>query len=289
MQRKNMTAGVLLVAVSAAAFGIMPILAKLAYRTGASAQTLLLLRFSIAAAALFAVMLVKRPPMPSGREILAYLLLGGAGYVGQSLSYFTAINHASSGAVSLLLYTYPALVMTGSALVFREKITARKLLSLALALGGAFIIIGGDLRAEPLGVLLAFSAAGIYTVYILTSSRVIRPGMQIQSSAFIMLGAAAVFGVINGFRGFSPPTGAGGWAATLVIALFCTALAVWAFFAGMAKTGPTATSLVSTLEPVVTVLASALLLSERITAAMIVGGCLVLASLLIIVFAERKT
>lgn len=149
MQRKNMTAGVLLVAVSAAAFGIMPILAKLACRTGASAQTLLLLRFSIA--------------------------------------------------------------------------------------------------------------------------------------------AAAVFGVINGFRGFSPPTGAGGWAATLAIALFCTALAVWAFFAGMAKTGPTATSLVSTLEPVVTVLASALLLSERITAAMIVGGCLVLASLLIIVFAEQKT
>lgn len=38
----------------------------------------------------------------------------------------------------------------------------------------------------------------------------------------------------------------------------------------------------------VAVSAAALLLSKRITAAMIVGGCLVLASLLITVFAERK-
>lgn len=288
MQRTNRASGVLLVAVSAAAFGIMPIFAKLAYQTGASTYTLLFVRFACAAAVMFALVLARRLPLPSGRELAAYLLLGGAGYVGQSLCYFTAINHAASGTVSLLFYTYPALVMTGSVLVLGERLTARKVLSLVLALGGAFLIVGGELSAEPLGIVLAFSAAGIYTVYILTSSRVIKPGMQLQSSACIMLGAAIVFGVINCFTGFSPPRGAGGWLAAAAIALFCTAVAVAAFFIGMARTGPTTTSLVSTLEPVVTVLASALILGERVTAVMLAGGALILVSLFVTVAPEKN-
>ena len=50
-----------------------------------------------------------------------------------------------------------------------------------------------------------------------------------------------------------------------------------------ARTGPTVASLVSTLEPVVTVLASAVLLSEPVTLSIVLGGVLVLASLLVTV------
>lgn len=280
--------GVLLAALSAAAFGIMPVFAKIAYQAGASAYTLLLFRFGGAAAVLFALMLAKKLPLPDRKDIPACLLLGGAGYVGQSLCYFTAINYASSGTVSLLFYTYPALVMMGAALVFREKVTVQKLLALALALFGAFLVIGGGFQARPKGIVLALATSLIYTVYILVSSRVVKPGMQIQSSAFIMLGAALVLGVINLFTGFAPPVQPSGWLAAGAIALFCTALAVWAFFTGVELTGPSTTSLVSTLEPVVTVLASACILAEPVTPAMLAGGALILVSLVVTVAPERK-
>ena len=273
--------GVFLVAVSAVSFGLMPIFAKVAYAAGISTHTLLFLRFSVAAVLMFALFFARRLPMPSKKEILAFLLLGGIGYVGQSFCYCLALNYASSSLVSLLLYTYPALVMLGAALAFHERITAKKLISLVLALAGAFLVIWSEFEASLPGILLAVGAALFYTVYILISSRVVRADMGVQSSAFIMLGAALVFGGMNLFLGFTPPAQPSGILAALLIALVSTVLAIWCFFTGMARTGPTVASLVSTLEPVVTVLASAVLLSEPVTLSIVLGGVLVLASLLV--------
>ncbi len=113
--------------------------------------------------------------------------------------------------------------------------------------------------------------------------------MGIQSSAFIMLGAAAVYGVLNLFLGFHPPTQGSGVVSVLCLSLVSTVLAMWAFFTGMARTGPSTAALVSTLEPVVTVFSSVLLLSEKLTAHFIVGGCLVLAAQLITSFPAENT
>lgn len=277
---KNM-GGILLVAVSAASFGFMPIFAKMAYAAETSTYTLLFLRFLTAAVFMFALMFLKKLPLPSKREMLYFFLLGAIGYVGQSFCYFTALNYASSATVALLLYTYPALVMLGSATVFKEKITFGKVLSLCFALIGAFVIIGTDFSAAPVGILLAVLSAVFYSVYILISSRIVKEGQGVQSSAFIMLGATLVYGVVNLFLGFEPPTQASGFVAVGMIALVSTVFAFWSFFSGMEKTGPSVASLVSTLEPVVTVVASVLILGEPFTVNIGIGGCLVLSSLLV--------
>ena len=281
MENRKNIGGVALVALSAAAFGLMPIFAKMAYASGTGTYTLLFLRFLVAAVFMFLLMLMKKLPLPTKKEMLAFFLLGAVGYVGQSFCYFTALNYASSGTVALLLYTYPALVMLGSAAVFKEKITIKKAVSLCLALVGAFVIIGTKLSAGAAGIILAVLAAVFYSVYILVSSRVVKDGQGIQSSAFIMLGAAIVYGVINLFVGFQPPTAPAGYAAVLLIAFVSTVAAFWSFFTGMEITGPSVASLVSTLEPVVTVIASVVILSEPLTANLLVGGALVLSSLVV--------
>ena len=285
-QSKNLT-GIILVAVSATCYGFMPIFAKLAYGAGTSTYTLLFLRFLIASAFMFAIMGIKKIPMPSGKDIIAFLLLGAVGYVGQSLCYFVALNYASSSTVSLLFYTNPAMVLIGSALVLKEKITTQKLLSLCFALFGAFAIIGGGFDADMTGIILAIVSAFFYAVYILVASKVTKPGMGTQSSAFIMLGAALVYAVITVFVGFEPPTQTVGYAAVVLIALVSTVGAFWTFFAGMEKTGPTVASLVSTLEPVVTVVASVVILSEPVTINLIIGGCLVVASLIVTILPQK--
>lgn len=281
MENKRNVAGILLVALSAASFGFMPIFAKMAYVAGTSTYTLLLLRFSVATVFMFLLLLIKRVPLPTKKEMLTFFLLGAAGYVGQSFCYFTALNYASSSTVSLLLYTYPALVMLGSAAVFKERITARKAVSLCLALVGAFVIIGTKFSAGVVGIILAVLSSVFYSVYILVSSKVVKEGQGIQSSAFIMLGATVVYGVINVFVGFQPPTAPTGYIAVALIAFISTVLAFWSFFSGMEKTGPSIASLVSTLEPVVTVIASVMILSEPLTVNLIIGGLLVLGSLII--------
>ena len=280
--------GILLVAVSAASFGIMPIFAKIASAAGTSTYSMLFLRFLIAAASMFSLLFVRGIQLPSAREMLAFFLLGAAGYTGQSFCYFTALNHASAGVVALLFYLYPALVMIGSAFFFREKITLKKVAALFLALSGAFVIIGSGFHASPKGIVLSVFAAFFYSAYILVSSKVIKAGMELQATVFIMMGAGTVYGVANLILGFSPPTRPSGWGAVVLLALVSTALALWSFFAGMEKTGPSTAALVSTLEPVVTVLASVFVLSEPITLNIVIGGCLVLASLMVSAMPSRE-
>ena len=106
MNQTQKLSGILLVAVSAAAFGLIPVFAKTAYAAGTSTYTLLFLRFLVGTAFMFLLMRLRRLLRPSGREIVCFLLLGAVLYVGQSLTYFTAIKYASASVVSLMPPTY---------------------------------------------------------------------------------------------------------------------------------------------------------------------------------------
>jgi uncharacterized membrane protein len=125
--------GLLLIAISAASFGVMPILARFAYAAGADPITTLWLRFGIAAVVMTVIMLVRRMPFPRGRVLLGLVLMGAVGYAGVSLAYFTALTMASAGLVALLLYLYPALVMLLSVLFLRERLSRVKVEVLFLA------------------------------------------------------------------------------------------------------------------------------------------------------------
>lgn len=289
MKTRESIGGILLVSISAASFGLIPIFAKMAYSAGTGTYTLLFLRFSAGAAFMFVLLAAKRMPLLTKKEMLLFFALGALGYAGQSFCYFTALNYASSSTVSLLLYTYPALVMLGSAAVFKEKITVKKISALCLALIGAFVIIGTKFDAGVRGVLLALLSAVFYSIYILISSRVVKEGQGISSSAFIMLGAAAVYGIISMRVGFELPKQASGFAAVILITLVSTVIAFWSFLTGMEKTGPAVASLVSTLEPVVTVVASVIILSEPLTINLVVGGILVFSSLIVTVLPNERT
>lgn len=273
--------GILLTALSGACFGMIPVFARMAYAAGTSTYTLLFLRFLTGAVFLLLLMTVKKVPFPSKREILSYLLLGAVGYFGQSFCYFTALKYTTSSVVALLLYTYPAMVMLGSAVFFRERITPLKILSLVLALSGAFLIVGSEFQSGWMGILLSVLCAVFYSIYILISSRVVKPGKGMQSAAFIMAGVAAVYGVLACIEGFALPSRFSGYVGAVLLALVSTALAFWTFFAGMEKIGPSAAALVSTTEPLVVVLSSVLILSEPITLKIVIGGCLVLSALVV--------
>ncbi|WP_009970303.1 DMT family transporter, partial [Burkholderia pseudomallei] len=76
------------------------------------------------------------------------------------------------------------------------------------------------------------------------------------------------------------PRAAAGWAALVAIALVSTVAAMLAFFAGLARLGAARTSMLSTLEPVVTVALAAALFGETLTPLQWAGGVAILAAVL---------
>jgi drug/metabolite transporter (DMT)-like permease len=153
--------GTLLIIVSSAAFGAMAIFARFAYAEGVDPISLLALRFSIAAAALWALMLARRLPVPRGKTLAGLIGMGGALYVVQAFTYFTAITMAPAGLVALLLYLYPAMVTAAAVLLLGERMTAVKAAALALALAGTAITIGPSAGGRPLGVGGGGAGAGV--------------------------------------------------------------------------------------------------------------------------------
>jgi drug/metabolite transporter (DMT)-like permease len=187
--------------------------------------------------------------------------------------------------VALLLYLYPVFVAILSVIWLREQITRIKAAALGLALVGTALTVGPE-GGQFLGVLLAISAAAIYSVYIMVGAQVMKQVSAIQSSTVIFASAGGMSGVLMMGNGPHLPTTGAGWAVIGSIVLIATVLPVVAFLAGLERIGPTNAAMLSTLEPVVTVLLAAMLLGETLKPITLLGGGLVLVAVLLLTHSE---
>lgn len=280
------TKGALYVALSAASFGAMAIFARYAYAGGADVVTVLFLRFLIAALLMTGFMIVMRRPWPAGRNLAILIAMGAVGYVGQSLMFFSALNHASAGLVALLLYLYPFLVTVLGALFLRQRLTPGRSAAVLAALTGTALTLGGGITGQPVGVVLGIGAALVYAIYILVGGRVMKQEDPLSAATVVMIAAAAVFAVLVATNGAAWPDTASAWSATVSIALVCTVVAMVTFFIGIQKLGPADAATLSTLEPVVTFALAALFLGEAVRPNQVVGGAIVLAAVIGLARAE---
>jgi drug/metabolite transporter (DMT)-like permease len=274
--------GVFLIIVSGISFGAMAIFARLAYEAGTNPITLLFLRFGIASICMLFIMLARGIPLPRGRILLGLVLMGAVGYVGQAFCYFTALTLTSAGLVALLLYLYPAIVTVLALMILKEPFSKKKIIALVFALVGSALTIGPAGGGKPLGIILSLGAAFIYSVYILVGSKITKQGTAIQSSTVIIASAAIVSGGLVTIQGPAFPTTFSGWTSVSAVAIISTVLAIITFLAGLERVGPTNASILSTIEPITTVILAMLVLDEAITPLRIAGGMMILFAVIVL-------
>ena len=288
--------GILLCLASAASFGAMAIFGKLAYEQGVTLGTLLALRF-ILAAALFWVLVAATGRLRAvralaRRDVVAGLALGAIGYSAQAGAYFAALRRLDASLLSLLLYTFPAMVTVAAIALGRERASARAACALALASAGLVLVLAGAAGGalDPLGVALAIGAAVIYTTYILVSDGTAGRTDPVVLSALVCTGAAGTLTVASAALGDLRPgaVSAAGFGWLAAIALVSTVAAVSLFFAGLARVGPTTASIVSTAEPVTTVALAFVVFGESLTGAQLAGGALVVGAVLVLSWPVRR-
>lgn len=276
-------AGILWVAGSAASFGAMAIFARYAYAGGATVVAVLFLRFVIASLLMSALVMASGRRWPRGRNAVVLALMGGVGYVGQSLCFFSALHHATAGLVALLLYLYPFLVTVLGALLARRALSRRRLGLILVALLGTALTIGGDVGGQPLGIVLGVAAALIYSVYILVGEKVLAQEDPLAAATVVMLAAAVVFGGLAAWQRPVFPSDLVALSAVLAIALVSTVIAMVGFFVGVRRLGASDAAALSTLEPVVTFVLAALFLGESFSLAQVGGGILILGAVVLLV------
>src|SRR6202171_2276170 len=273
-----------LVIAPAVCFGSLGVFGKLAYRLGLTTPQLLSYRFALAALLLWLAVVVIREPFPPRRSLIGLAIMGGAGYVGQSGSYFSALHFIPASTNALLLYPFPVAVTLLAAVLFRESLSFVKLAACGLAFFGTLLVVEAQLHSAPaIGIALGLGSAAFYSGYILYGSRLL-PGLPpVSATATIMTAAALVWGT------FAAATGqlAVAWTvprAALIggFALLGTTIPVLTFILGLRLVGPSRAAILSTFEPASTVLLAVIILGELASPLQYLGGALIIASVLLL-------
>lgn len=282
--------GLLLILVSAAGYSFLSVFTKWVYASGFDDPLdVLIWRFIIAAPAMWGGLWLSRrrgTPARSAALPWRWLLAMGVLFGVVALAAFQALARLPASLYTVLIYTYPAMVALG-ALLFGERLPARSWAALGLMFVGVALTVPNFAAsfegAEPLGVALALANAALYAAYILLSSRLLRgAGGGAQAGAWSITGSLLFCLVIAAARGLQMPAAPVAWAGLLGVAVISTAVPVFTFYAGMSRLGPAQASLLSTVEPVMTLTWAALLLGELLLPAQLVGAACVLGALVLL-------
>ncbi len=281
--RTRQRQGALFCVLSAAAFALLGIFAKLAYRAEIDVATLLSLRYALASL-LFWSLVARRPrQFPSPIVFGKCLVIGIAGDGAYAAFFFYALTRIDASLAILLLYAYPAIVLAVTC-VLRARLPHRRSLPAlgAATIGVTLLLSGGSTGGiDGLGVLLALASALVLAIYILLVERMAGDVDPLLLSSLVCTGAAITF---TGFSlmtgGLDLSFGPSGWAVLTAIALISTAVANFSLFAGVSVVGASSASILLTIEAPLTVLFAFLFLGEGFGSLQAVGGLLVVSAAL---------
>jgi drug/metabolite transporter (DMT)-like permease len=290
--------GVLYILLSVTGYSVLPVLVKQIQATGLASLDIATWRF-IFAAPLFWLFVFASQRLSSPVEAKTHrplprvkLLLLGALLAVAALTAFFGLESLSAGTFVILFYTYPAMVALLS-LFLGERLPAQGWAALGLTLVGTVLTVpdfgAGFGGASGQGVVLAILNALIVAVYFILNSRVLRGHTALaQASAWAITGSCAVFVVLALFRQVAVPSQPTTWVYLLVLASFSTVMPVFALTNGLQKLGASRAAILSTIEPLMTMAFAALFLAERMQAVQLVGGALIVFSVLLLQLPRRE-
>jgi drug/metabolite transporter (DMT)-like permease len=277
--------GTLFVLCSGAGFGTLGVLGVVAGEEGLSIPTVLFFRFALATILVWSVLAVRGElRLLSGRNLLVGFALGAFGYAAMSGLYFVGLEFMTAGMVGIVLYTYPVFVLVLAAAFLDEVVDRQRIAALLVTLGGIALITGADpAAADPRGVGIVLVAAVVYATYITVSRTTLEDVSAPTLTAHVLPAAALTFLVIGlATNSLSVPSTGVGWGAVVGIAVVATAMPIFAFFAGLSRIGAGPASILSAVEPVVTVALGAAFLAEPVSVVVLVGGGLVLVGVVLV-------
>lgn len=266
--------------VSASVFGT---LGPFVRRIEVASAELALYRAVLAAVFILLFFLVRRerPRLREIRKSLWLLLLSGAAMGFDWMLLFESYKYTSISLATLSYYIAPVIVTALCPLLFHEKMTRTQVLCFLMSTLGVALIIGsGSLQgggSDLRGIVCAVGAAVFYAAVILLNKYI--HGVTGLERTFVQLLAAVV--VLAPYvaltSGFHPEVlSATGWVNLLIVGFVHTGVTYCMYFAAIRTLPGQESSLLSYLDPIVSVLISVLLLGEPLAPIQIAGMVLFL-------------
>lgn len=278
----TINAGFIFAIASAALFAVRPIFVKLVYAQGVDPTTLIAFRmlFSAPVYAIMLVLLLRDPEKKSRLSAKAVVSTGAIGLLGYYAASFldlVGLQYVTAQLGRMVLYVYPTMVVLLGALIFKEKITWKVLISLAITYLGVGVIFGHDLREFgsdiSRGVLFILGSALSFSLYLIFSKSLINElGSRVFTCIALLSASAGIFIHYALTRSvMAPQVNSIGLFWILVIAIFCTVIPTFFTTAAVARIGANKTGIMAMIGPGFTSVFAVLILAESFTIYHIAG------------------
>lgn len=277
--------GIVCVIVSAIIFGLMPLGAKYVYANGSNSITLTFHRvlFSTPVLFIFAKRKSKDPIKISISQLKDIFILS-IGYISTPLLLLASYNYISTGTATTVHFIYPVLVLIGCAILFNEKINlVRGICTILCMLGLVTFYTPGD-TVTGVGLAISFLSGITYAFYVIYIAKSKLKGLNTYLVAFYLslIGSLEVLILALFTNTLTFDLSPGAWLVSIVFALATSGLATILFQTGTKIVGPQRSSLLSTFEPLTSVLVGVLIFGEKLTLVSAIGMVLILTSVVLL-------
>jgi drug/metabolite transporter (DMT)-like permease len=249
--------------------------------------TLIWLRFGMGVAILGAAVLVRRQfAFPAKKDWFYLALLGFLGITFHQWLQSTGLVTAQATTTAWIVATIPIFMALLGWLVLREKLAWTQILGIFLAaLGVLLVVTEGDLSAlsrgkfGTMGDFLILLSSPNWAIFSILSRRGLRqyPATRMM---FYVISLGWLFTSIQLFTGPGlseiPNLTWEGWLGIGFLGIFCSGLAYIAWYDALQALPVAQTGAFIYIEPLVTVVVAALVLSEPLLWASLLGGGIIL-------------
>jgi drug/metabolite transporter (DMT)-like permease len=295
INQKHLLLASLFVALSGILYGFLGYLGTIILRENIPLSTMQFWRFLFAGSWVFLFTLkkcsIKAMRESTNKRILLFMfILGAVGYGGSSGFYFMASHYTGTALAMVVFFTYPIVVALFSWLLHGKEFTLATIITLlAMMIGLYFLEYTPENSFNLTGILFGMIAAVFYAIYIVGSKRF--SSLTIDSHLLVLMvcfGSAAAFLILALVENeFIVPHLWKTWLNLIILAILVTALPIQLMLLGLKYVSSLRASIISVLEPLVTIFVAILLLNESITHLQFIGAVIILGSALIVQFQKE--
>ena len=221
------------------------------------------------------------------KDLWCFVGTGICSIVFFNFCYFQAITMTSLSVAAILLYTAPAIVIVLSFFLFKEKLTKRKLIALAMTFLGCVLVTGilSESSSVSVGGILVGLGAGLgYALYSIFGRYALEKGyssLTITFYTFLLAGIASCFLTDMGKVVQIAVNHPGNLVFCLAFGVLCTVAPYLTYTLGLQYVENGKASIIASIEPVTATLLGAMLFHEKLTISGVLGVMLVLTALIL--------
>ena len=279
------TKGLLATMISAVFFGFIPLFVKTICAGGGNSVSAAFYRFFLSVPILYIYLKAQGISMRVTRtEFAKIALITIFGYGGTAVLLFSSYNFIPSGMSTTIHFMYPVFTILGCMIFFKEKVSPLKLLCVALCFGGILLFYNGESGGSVLGMALSFLSGVTYAFYTIYLEKSGLQKMENLKLIFYMNTVAASMILVMALltAQFTLRLTPLAWGTAVFFATATSLIGVLGYQIGVKCIGPQNAAILSTFEPITSVIVGVLVYREAFSARTLLGCLCVLSAVVIV-------